>query len=169
MTNLIYRDDDVGYQCSIDVLKRVHEIHQRNDIPHRMAIICRDLLKATDLISWINADPLCEPQYHCYDHIRHTENTRILKDQFSAGVKEFSFAFGRLPTIWYPSWNETNDYCKQVAAEYGMVTSFEKFSLDQHIRKPGAIIKGVINYHYWHEPERHLLEPSMMLAKQYAV
>jgi hypothetical protein len=160
---LVYRNDDVGYQADMDKLKRVHEIHQRYNVPHRMAVICRDLSKAKELISFINSDSLCDPQFHCYDHIRHINHYDKIREQFTNGIAEFEQAFSKRPTVWHPSWNEADAFCEQVANEFGMRVCNQKFSLDQHIRRPDVITEGVINYHFWHDPERHLLEPSMQL------
>lgn len=162
---ITFRDDDIGRMTTghkFEDFKMVHEVFKKYNVKHTVAVICRDLLQNPQIIDYILENGI-DPQFHCLDHIRHIDNHDIIQEQFKEGVEVFEFAFGRKPTIWFPSWNLTDDYCNNMAAKYGMEVSYKKVSLDQYIRVNGEVSEDVVNFHYWHTPEQHLIEPALKI------
>jgi len=158
---LIFRDDDAPIHDVKDFIF-VHELLSKYNRVHTVALICRNLDRYPKYIDYIkNRVAEFDLQFHCLDHIDHTQNHDIIFNQFAEGTEIFFNVFGFRPTVWYPTWNLCDEYSINAAANFGMETSFKKYSLSQVIRKPGAI-DGVINFHHWSKEEREQLEPALI-------
>lgn len=163
---IYFRDDDAPVHGMIDFIT-VHEILREAGLIHTVAIICRNLSRYPEFVDYIKSDTqYFDPQFHCLDHIDHTKNHDIVDEQFHEGVNEFRNAFDKLPTVWYPTWNLTDDYCEATALKYGMTTREKKFSFGQYLRKAGVIKEGVLNFHSWAKEERDILPDVIRIYKQ---
>lgn len=158
---IIWRDDDAPIHKLSDFMY-VHELLRSYNVVHTVALICRSLDKYQDFIDYVKSDPdYFDLQFHCLDHIDHVKNVNHVREQFREGIRIFESVFHKRPAVWYPTWNSTNIHCNDIAEEFGMKVSYEKFSLGQYIRRSEAIEEGVINFHHWAGDERELLKPAL--------
>jgi hypothetical protein len=162
---LIFRDDDAPIHAVKDFIY-VHELLREAGIVHTVALICRNLDRYKDYVSYIKSDPeYFDLQFHCLDHINHPENHDIVYEQFEQGTEIFKNVFGVLPKVWYPTWNLSDEFCEKAAASFGMITSYKKYSFSQYIRRSDAIREGVLNFHHWSKEERELLPEVIKIYK----
>lgn len=164
---IIFRDDDAPVHGMTHFIT-VHEMLREAGVVHTVSIICRNLSRYTEFVNYVNSDPeYFDPQFHCLDHIDHTQNHDIVRDQFEQGVKEFKDSFGFTPSVWYPTWNKTDNFCEVEAAALGMKTNAKKYSFGQFLRKSVAVKDsgGVLNFHHWAKEERDVLPDIIKLYK----
>lgn len=160
---IVWRNDDISQWTKLDEFRRVHEIFIKYNVVHTLAVICRDLEKHTELIKYLNSQPLLDMQFHCLDHFHYPHNKSIMDEQFSEGVKVFERVFNKKPTVWFPPFNDTDVHCADAAAKYGMKTSYQKVSLKYYIDNKGDVMFPVVNFHSWYEMEQMLLEPALKI------
>lgn len=166
MKTIVWRDDDIAVDTrgkKLDQFKEVQALFDKYKVPHTIAVICRDIEKNTELIEFINSNGLIVPEFHCLDHIRYSDNHNLVVSQFTDGLEIFERLFDRPPRIFFPPWNEVDAFVEQMAFQFGMKTSVQKVSLGQYIRVDGEVEESVINFHYWSEKDRGLLETALKI------
>lgn len=160
---MIFRDDDIGFLTDVPEFKKVDAIFKKYGAKHTIAVIAKDIEKNTELCEYINANKHIDVQLHCYEHIKLTENTDLLKEHLQKGIKIIQNIFGKTPTILYPPWNETNGEVKTIAASVGLKISHYKISLTQYLRCKGMVKEDTINFHYWHDEDAMLIDPALRI------
>lgn len=166
MKTIIFRDDDIAVNTrgvKFEEFKQVQSLFDLYNVPHTIAIICRDIEKNVELIDFINSNPLIVPQFHCMDHIMFTESHHTVTSQFTDGIRIFKDLFGKKPSLFFPPWNMTDAFVTQTAKQFGMETSVKKVSLGQYIRVEGSIEEDVINFHYWSLKDRNQLGDALKI------
>lgn len=165
---MIWRDDDAPYKTKPEDFYQVHELLAEAEQTHTIAVICRSLHLYPWFTNYVNSRKNeFDIQYHCFDHIDHTQISEAdLREQFLLGTSTFQLIFGKRPSVWFPTWNKSNQLSEQIASEYGMKTSKDKISLSYFIKHGGNFDPNtVINFHHWYEPEREQLAEALKLLK----
>lgn len=166
MSKMIFRDDDPAIQTKGDKLRQFMEVDalfKNYGVTHTIALITRDIEKNTELVDYIKANPHIDVQFHCVDHIDFTHNQNEVEWQMKTGVDTIERVFGKRPTIWFPPWNKTTEFCNSVAKKLGLKPSWVKISLDQYIRVNGHVAEDTINFHFWHYGDQVNLEQALRI------
>ncbi len=143
---MIFRDDDISYKTNLDQFKQVNSLFKKYGVTHTIAVICKDIHKAPELINYINENNI-DVQVHCFEHTDFTQLTETeLKAQFKNSIAAIKKHFKKTPTVFYPPWNKSNETVKAVATEFGLTVSNNKISLIQYLN--GKRDK-VTNFHSW--------------------
>lgn len=165
----IFRDDDISLITNINQFVFVHQIFQRFRVTHTIAVILKDIEKNVELMAYLlsHRDEI-DIQLHCWEHV---DYNRLISqaDDLTKCVREFTATFGNPPATWYPPWNSCDFRTAEVAKGCGLIPRPDKISLDQYIRKKGAVKEDTINFHYWYEPEVNDLYKALEIYTKMAV
>lgn len=143
---MIWRDDDISHETNLQQFARVHLNFYRYNVVHTVALICKDIHKAPELIKFINESKI-DVQVHAFEHVDFTQLTKDeMRVQFKKSIAAIKKYFKKTPDTFYPPWNRSNAFVEEVAAEFGLTVSNQKISLSQYLR--GATGE-VINFHSW--------------------
>lgn len=157
---VVFRDDDIGFahtahkgEIVMDydfITKKFIDIDQlfiKYGVKHTIAVIAKDIDKATELVEYIKDHPHIDVQLHCWTHDDFTELTQTeIFDQLKKGKQILKEAFGKDVKIFYPPYNKVNDLVVRTAETLGLKTSFLKMSLQNYLN---GYTNDVINFHYW--------------------
>lgn len=161
---MIFRDDDIGRpNLSIDLFKEVDALFIKYQVIHHVAIITEHMDRMQEWLLYIEANPHIQPQLHCLSHdkaLTELSDSELYAQLYTA-IGQFKYYFQTKPTILYPPWNRTNELVRQTAFKLGLDVSHEKVSLSQYIRCEGDVKEGVINFHFWDEGDRSLIEDAL--------
>lgn len=160
---MIWRDDDIlKNRASLRALLDVDDLLQRHGQIHTVAIIASTL--TPELAAIIRARGM-SAQLHCWKHDDLSVNPAA-RAQLAAGVAKIADLIGVRPTILYPTWNRTSAALMRAAAELGLIVCHQKISLEQYIRFEGDVDEPIVNFHYWHEPDRGALAEALAIATE---
>lgn len=164
---MIWRDDDIGANTRIEDLAAVDDIFQRYRVPHTIAVMAAEMDTRPDLVAFILKRQMIV-QLHCWNHDDLAESRRGRRELPQA-VALLKSLFGKPPTVLYPTWNRISPELAEVAAELGLVVSYEKISLEQFIRCDGDVVEPVCNFHYWSVSDALQIEPALRIARSRGV
>ena len=147
MKNTIcWRDDDINFETDMHKFIKVDTLLQKYKVKHTIALICKDIQKAPDLIGYIKDNDI-DVQVHAFEH---TDFTLLTKDemrlQFKKSIAAIKKYFKKAPDTFYPPWNRSNAFVEEVAEEFGLTVKDQKISLSQYLRGAAG---EVINFHSW--------------------
>lgn len=162
---MIWRDDDISWRTNLNDFKAVHDLFKRYNVLHTIALITGDIEKAPELVAYIKDNDI-DVQFHCIDHIDFTQNIDKAKSQIEQGIATIEAVFGKRPTVFYPTWNRTNQQVNDIAASVGLNVSSDKISLSQYIKVNGDVSEKVINFHYWAYEDVILIEPALKIFSE---
>jgi peptidoglycan/xylan/chitin deacetylase (PgdA/CDA1 family) len=163
---MIFRDDDPSLFTrgeKFDQFVAFHEVFNRYNVLHTIAMITRDIEKNVPLIEYIKCQKNIDVQLHCVDHIDFTQNHHQVEWQLRTAADDIERIFGKRPTVFYPTWNKTDAFVDAVAGKLGLKVSWKKITLDQFIRVGGDVAEDTINMHFWHYGDQVNLEPALSL------
>lgn len=164
---MIFRDDDISCFTNVDDFKRVHELFNKYNVTHTIAVIAKDIDKNSELIEYILSQSNINVQLHCWDHVDMTQLNEIeLQWAFSKGVSCLKTWLKKNPTILYPPWNKHSTPMDEKAKMFDMTVSSKKISLAQYIKFGGDVGEETINFHYWAPQETMLLEQALIIFTQ---
>jgi peptidoglycan/xylan/chitin deacetylase (PgdA/CDA1 family) len=157
---VIWRDDDIlKTPNSLDALLEVDDLCQRYLQPHTVAVIVETL---TPALATVLRGRGMDVQLHCWRH--HDLSVDAAgRAQLGDAVQKIADLVGTRPTILYPPWNRTSPALEAAAAALGLTVSCNKLSLAQFIRVEGDVRERVVNFHYWHPPDRELLKTALQI------
>lgn len=160
---LVWRDDDVSVNTTVDQLHRIHELFLKHGVTHTIAVICKNFIKNRDLIKYLNETPSYGIQIHCWEHVDIT-NFRLSDHYYAieSCLRVFKQAGFKEPTTIYPAWNKSTPLLEKSANKFGLVVSNDKMSLSGYLK---GHTKQVINFHYW-APEMSDLEAALWKYKE---
>lgn len=144
---MIFRDDDIDQNTSVEQLHRIHTLFQQHGVTHTIAVICKDLINNKELVRYLNNTPGYDIQVHCWDHVDLTQ-LDCLPKHLKMCVKMFNSCGFKRPKMLYPPWNKADARVVMTAAVFGLNVSNDKMSLSGYLK---GHIKDVINFHYWAE------------------
>jgi len=160
---MTWRNDDISHTTDLNKFKAVHELFKKYNVLHTVALICKDIQKAPELIKYIN-DNNIDVQVHAWEHEDFTVmNEYKMQDQFKKSIACIKKYFKKKPTMFYPPWNKSDIIVEGIAAEFGLTVSNKKISLSQYLR--GATGE-VINFHSWSDECVDLEEALKKYTKQ---
>lgn len=164
---MIFRDDDISCFTNMEDFKRVHELFNKYEVTHTIAVIAKDINDNQELVKYIFSQPNIDVQLHCWDHIDLTKlEEKELFDTILKGASKLTATFGKTPTILFPPWNKHNDRMDKVADGIGLTVSSRKISLSQYIKFNGDVGENTINFHYWAPQEVMFLEQALSIYTQ---
>jgi peptidoglycan/xylan/chitin deacetylase (PgdA/CDA1 family) len=161
---MIWRDDDILYADSrLEDLLAVDDDLRAYGRRHTVAVLASLL---TPAIATVLVERGMDVQLHAWSHEDLTVSASARAD-LPAAVRRIEELVGTRPTVLYPPWNRTSPALNKAASDLGLVVSAEKISLEYYLRRNGSVPgSSVINFHYWHEPNRILLKQALALAAQ---
>jgi len=161
---VILRDDDISIATDLNRFKEIHELYNKYDLIHTIAVITKDICNANALVDYILSQKNIDIQLHCYTHDRRFTELDMgdLIFQYNNGMSDIKTVFDKIPTIHYPCWNAANELVIQTAKSFGLIVSNKKVSLSNFIKHPQDNV--VINHHYW-SSECDQLEDAMKIIK----
>ncbi len=163
---MIFRDDDISRFTDMKRFKTIHQVFQEHEVIHTLAIIAKDIDKATELIQYIQDNKeQFDLQLHCWEHIDYSINESECYPHFRDSRKVFKEVFGEHPSVFYPPWNRGTKLIQTIAQNYRMTLSTEKISLSQYVRFNGSVKEEVVNFHYWADHEVMMLDPALRIYK----
>jgi peptidoglycan/xylan/chitin deacetylase (PgdA/CDA1 family) len=160
---LIWRDDDIHWSTDLAQFIRVHELFNKYDAVHTIAVIAKDIDKNQELVEYIKSQPNIDIQLHCWEHISFTHNLDILKEDLKQGIKKLEDVFGKKPTILYPPWNNTNDKVERIANLLGLKVSNIKVGISFYLKAVGKVDEETVNFHNWSVGDCIFLEQALQL------
>lgn len=164
---MIFRDDDISCFTNLDDFKRVHELFNKYNVTHTIAVIAKDVTNNMELVNYIFSQPNIDVQLHCWEHVDLTKlSDEDLLLSITNGAGKLTAVFGKTPTLLFPPWNKHNDQMDKAAESIGLVVSSRKISLAQYIRFGGDVGEETINFHYWAPQETMLLEQALIIFTQ---
>lgn len=143
---MIFRNDDVSCETNLQQFAAVHELFKKYNVLHTVALICKDIQKAPDLIKYINDNDI-DVQVHAWEHTDFTLlSDAEIRSQFKKSIAAIKKYFKKTPTVFYPPWNKSDDRVKNIADQFGLTVSANKVSLSGYLRGAAG---DVINFHSW--------------------
>lgn len=142
----IFRDDDIDVETKLDRFIKIHEIFNKYEITHTIAVITNNIEKRPDLINYIKSQNNIDIQLHCGRHIDHTIDLVDSENSLKQGITDIERIFNKTPTIFYPPWNRSNSKVEELCENLGLTVSNNKVSLSQFCN---GIFKPVVNFHFW--------------------
>lgn len=164
MENIIWRCDDVSCFTDLNQFKMVQDLFDKYEVTHTIALICKDIKKAPELIEFIKSKDI-KVEIHCYTHIDYSiiEDENVIAEHLLNCISIIYHHFGTKPTTWFTPWNRSSPLMKRVAKELDLEVSTIKVSLPAYIRAGGGIGEGVVNYHSWAAQEVMYLEQALKM------
>jgi hypothetical protein len=166
-TPTIFRDDDIDLKTNLDRFIEIHELFNKYNLIHTIAVVTTEIETRPDLIEYIKSQKNIDIQLHGHRHIDHTLNLKDSKRSIRAGILDIERIFGTTPTTFYPPWNKSNSEVEELCKEFGLTVSTDKVSLSQFCN---GIQKPVINFHFWADEcidlERAMLIELTLLKNQ---
>lgn len=157
---MVWRDDDILWEAhGLDELLQVDDRLQAAKLTHTLAVIADTL--TPEVAAVIRARGM-SAQLHCWHHDDLSVDERAVA-QLGDAVAKIADLVGVRPTVLYPPWNRTSPMLERAAAALDLTVSHEKISLEQYIRFNGRLPPRVINFHYWHEPDRLALAQALAI------
>lgn len=164
---MIFRDDDISCFTNLDDFKRVHDLFNKYETLHTIALIAKDIERHPSLIDYIKSQSNIDVQLHCWDHIDLTECHIItVKASLEHGIQKMEEIFNKIPTILYPPWNRSDERLEEACKEQKLEVSHKKISLPQYIKFNGDVSESTINFHYWAAQEVMYLEAALIIYNQ---
>jgi len=159
--SVIWRDDDVLQpETRVADLLAVDDLLRAHECQHTIAILASTL--TPDLATVIKERGMV-PQLHGWAHDDLSVDDAAVA-QLPRALETIAAACGHRPTVLYPPWNRVSPRLLEAAAKLDLVVSWEKLSLTPFIRRQGRCRPGtVLNFHYWHEPDRIALATALEL------
>lgn len=142
---IIFRDDDISVDTDLKKFKAVHELFNKYNVLHTVALICKDIEQNKPLLKYLKSQKNIDVQVHAWEHFNFQENLARLHTELPQAVEIVTRHFKK-PTILYPPWNKSSIGVEKIAWNNGLKVMADKISLSQYLRG----VKGnVINMHYW--------------------
>lgn len=160
---MIWRDDDILYpHVKLADLLWVDDLLRDHGCTHTVAIIAETL---TPELGAVIRERGMVPQLHCWAHDDLSVESAAIAE-LPAALDRIETLCGSRPTVLYPPWNRTSTVLESVAKALGLTVSVDKLSLEQFNRFQGDVgPDDVINFHFWHQPDRDALAYAMRYVK----
>lgn len=171
--SVTFRDDDVLYYPGVgnevgtnyvEKFFKTHELFEKYKVKHVVAILASGICNNRELVTYIKAHPLIDIQLHGWEHIDYTQNHDKAERHFAESIDLIKSTFSKSPTVWYPPWNKTDDFLKNICKKLGMEVSYIKVSTNNFVTYPENNV--TINFHYWAKCDTDYLEECLKIYKE---
>lgn len=133
-------------------------------VKHVVSCICSGIDKQPELVKYIKSHPHMEVQIHGWKHKPYFDlSYDECYNDFRKCIEKIKQRFGRIPTIWYPTWNKTGVNSNKAAADLKLEVREKHLTLPEYLGIPDGEVSYIreINFHYWHPNNTRYLESCL--------
>jgi peptidoglycan/xylan/chitin deacetylase (PgdA/CDA1 family) len=175
---LIYREDDINKNTSLEAIKFTHQQFVRAHKDHTIAIICEGLENNTEVIDYINKTKNWNFAIHGWTHDNYCLMSRSrIEDELDRCILLIEKLFGEVPEKWYLPWNgwtknqgfDKIAYVADIAIYHGVDVDTDCDHIShflKHLEAGKNPVTDTVYFHGWDVEDLKLLPTLLFLTEK---
>ncbi len=173
---MVVRHDDMDFRLETQQYIDIHEKFIQNGLTETAVVqlttfgrIFNFGVKA-DLLEYMRTAPNWDIQFHCWEHKSYAkmDYDEIVKE-VSASLYWMGAFFKKLPTVWYPAYNEVSSDMERAAKLFNLRIDNVDVGIKEFVESSAKSkpTYHAVHFHGWATHEMKYFDQMLALVKEY--